>query len=196
MNLFERAYNDAVIALAMAKSENLSKNVEKSYFRIGKASYKMKRFQEAIHNFTECLKLNDSNKDARDELQKSLTRDKEQTRGEYDFKTLIEECLNGNIDLDVADYKSNSIEVAYLNETSKGVFAVGKIKKGTLLVCSKACAFSHEDQMKPTFSMSVDFRSKKFNTQSHTQNLKNIIRNMQSNTAVAKDVYSLYAGKI
>ena len=195
LNYFKRAYDDAVIALKMAKSENHDRNIEKAYFRIGKASYKMKNYQIALNNYTECLKLNDLNKDAREELKKSLKRDKEQQSGQYDFKQLTKECLNGNINFDIADYKSDLIEVVNLTEMSKGVIALRKIKKGTLLACSQSCAFSHEDQMKKTFSMSVDFRSKKFNTQSHTQNLKNIIGKMRSNPKVARDVYSLYAGK-
>ena len=172
---FYLAYKDAQLAA------QLDVYNEKAYFRMGKAAYQMRQYEKAKNHFETCVELNQSVKEAEIELKKSLQRIDESVTGIYDFESLVEQHMKRkNSNFDVADYKSNKIFITDIPNKSKGVLAIEAIKKGTLLVVSKA--------VKAAIYNEKSFEVNDF------ENFSKLITMMQSDPELAKQIYSLYAG--
>jgi tetratricopeptide (TPR) repeat protein len=124
---FYQAYQDG---LKSAEIENYDIKVDsisnlKAYFRIGKAAYGMRQYALALESFEKCLTLDPKNKDALAEVEETKKRIKEAKTGKYDMKSVIEQArVKFQPRLNVADYVSDLIEVASLNNDPnyKGFF--------------------------------------------------------------------------
>ncbi len=96
--------------------------------------------------------------------------------------------------LDVADFKSDLIEIVEIPNKSKGVMSIKDIKKGTLLVVSKAFSITYDvendGKSKPLYS---DYLYRN-NMQSQQPNVIVAVEAIESNPYLAKEFYSLYAG--
>ena len=96
--------------------------------------------------------------------------------------------------LDVADFKSDLIEIVDIPNKSKGVMSIKDIKKGTLLVVSKAFSITYDvendGKSKPLYSEYLY----KNNMQSQQPNVTVAVEAIESNPYLAKEFYSLYAG--
>jgi len=183
------AYQDAELV------SQLELTNEKAFFRMGRAAYLMHQFEKAKINFETCLKLNKDNKEAKLELNKSNQRLLESQTGNYDFQTLLDqymkkECFN----FDVAEFESPKLSVVDIPNKSKGVIANKDIKKGELLVVSKAISASFKQKDIKSFSIKMDVPRKAISNNDNCENFSNILYKMQSDPRVAKQVYSLYAG--
>ena len=99
---------------------------------------------------------------------------------------MVENLKKGDIYMNVADYTSNDIKIVELEKNCKGVFAVKPIKKGTLLVVSKAISVSYENEKDdleiPSVMTCIE------------ENTAKIIIKMDNDPELAKQIYYLYAG--
>ena len=96
--------------------------------------------------------------------------------------------------LDVADYKSDLINIVDIPNKAKGVVALRDIQRGTLLVVSKAFSITYDcendGKSKPLYSEYL------YKNNMHTQqpNVIVAVEAIESNPYLAKEFYSLYAG--
>lgn len=181
LDMFNEAFEDATESVRLEASE-------KAYFRAGRAAFSMRQFSTATENFRKCLELNPKNTRASDDLERSETRLRESNTGVYDIKRLIEDQVKkGELRLDVADYVSSSIKVADVPGKAKGVVASEKIKRGSLVVASKAASIAYESECSVKV-ISANFYTKKMDQPSQNQNLSNVFFKLQHDPYLAKKV--------
>lgn len=164
------AYQDAKQAL------KLEKNSEKAHFRMGKSAYLMRKFDLALESFEACFKLNSKNTEAEAEIKKTTERINESKTGVYNFKAMYQEIFsNNNFYMDIADYRSNKIEVTDILNKSKGVVATDFIKKGTLITACKAASaifFNKTDYRRASYN-TVHCSEGIYNTKNESENISN-----------------------
>ena len=122
---------------------------------------------------------------AKSELKRSEDRLKESLTGEYDFKSLVEQVKAGKLRLDVADYVSSDIRITEVSGKGKGVVANKAIKRGTLLVASKATVISYDHEIKSPV-ISTNFNMDKL---SAIQNVSSLFYKLQHDPNLAKKVF-------
>lgn len=184
--MFNEAYKDA------AESERIEPS-EKAYYRMGRAAYSMRQYSLAAESFRKCVDINNKNKKAVEDLARCEERTRESRTGFYDMRRLISLVKEGVLRLDVADYVSDLIKIADIPNKSKGIVATERIKRGTLLVASKAASIAYDSECS-TKVISVNFYTKKMDQPSNNQNLVNLFHKLQHDPYLAKKVYELYAG--
>ena len=173
----------------------LQNQTEKALFRMGKASYFMCEYEKSVKYYGQCLDLNPANQEAVDELARSKKRLNESVTGIYDMKDLVEKHKKGNFRFDVADYNSSDIKVVDVEKNCKGVIAVKAIKKGTLLVVSKALSITYNKELdEKKVVLAMNHFTRRYDTQAQMQTFSTVIQKMQSNPKLAKKIYSLYPG--
>ncbi len=183
LNNYNAAYHDAAKSVSLEASE-------KGYFRMGRAAYSMRQFQLSLENFKKCLELNPSNKETCSELKQAQARLEEARSGVFDFNVWQDKD-----EADIADYKSPDIEVIEIKKGYKGVVAVRPIKKGTLLVVSKSVSTVFDKELdKKNFYLSINQVSKRSCKPAAVQNFARVIKKMQGNPELTKQIYQLYAG--
>lgn len=179
------------------QAAKLDKNNDKAYFRIGKSAYLLRKFEIALESYETCFKLNPKNTEVEIEIKKTKERINESKTGNYNFQALYEQFFKReNLYMDIADYMSNKIMITDVKNKSKGVVATEFIKKGTLLMASKAAV--------AVFHNKVDYRKKsqntvfccegQFNSKNETENISSLVYKMQDDPELAGEIYSLYAG--
>lgn len=179
--MFNEAFEDA------NESARLDVGNEKAYFRAGRAAYSMREYAQAAERFAKCLEVNSSNERARQELERCEQRLKESSTGAFDVKRLIGEVKSGKSRLDVADYVSKSVKVADVAGKAKGLVASERIKRGTLVVASKAASIAYDSECNVKV-MSVNFYTKKMDQAAHNQNLRSVFYKLQHDPYLAKKV--------
>lgn len=128
MEKYHAAYEDA------EKATELDMDSEKAYYRLGKAAYMLRKYDDAKECFEECLNLNMELGDAKVELERTVERIKEAKSGHFNLKALYEQSFERKeLSMDVCDYKSEKIEVADIKNKAKGMLAKEPIKKGKLI---------------------------------------------------------------
>lgn len=124
---YQAAYEDAKQATELDIDDEME---QKACYRMGKALYQMRKWEMAKDSFEECLNLGE-NKEAEEGLKKTLDRLREAKTGEFNFDRLYEDFFRRQeMQMDVADYKSDKIDVAEIANKSKGMLAKKNIKKG------------------------------------------------------------------
>lgn len=184
---YNLAFEDCVKSIEFGPSE-------KAYFRMGKAAYHMRQFEKSKECFLKCLQINPKNCDARNELSKVKDRLNEAKTGDYNVKELIEECRNGTLRLDVADYMSNDIHIAAATGKGKGIFSKRDIKQGTLIIASKAASIVYARECKFLQHHAVNFYTKKVELYTSCQNAANLIYKARHDPHLTKEIYKLYPG--
>ncbi|KAH7716697.1 TPR domain protein [Aphelenchoides avenae] len=132
---FLRAYQKAAKALEDGNDK------ERCLRILGAAAYGMRKWELSVRHYEELLHAFPSNEHVRDRLLAALARLAEERTGNYDFGMLYKADLAGEMDVDVADYVG-PIEVVDIPGKGKGIVATRDIKKGTLLLVSKAFAIA------------------------------------------------------
>jgi tetratricopeptide (TPR) repeat protein len=199
LEMFYKSYTDAKESIGPYST---NENKEKAFFRMANAEYMMRNFESTLIHLNECLKINSNNKQAQELLVRANLRINESKTGLYDFEYLAQRGDPSKDDailrFDVADYKSELIEVTRVRENKmNGVVALKDIKKGTLLVVSKAISKVYDKELIKIHEMitKFNFSSKRASMQSNAQNFSNLIYSMQSNPKAAKEIYELYSGE-
>ena len=103
------------------------------------------------------------------------------------MKRIVEELKSGKLRLDVADYMSNSIKIEEVTGKGKGIVATEDIKRGTLIVASKAVSISYESELDVKV-MSTNFYTEKADSPADNQNLFQLIYKLQHDPNLAKQV--------
>ena len=181
LEMFIEAFKDAQESSVIDPSE-------KAYYRMGRAAYAMRQYELAAENFSKCVKLNEKNTKAIEDLKRCQDRLQETRTGVYDMKKLIGDVKAGLLRLDVADYVCKSIAVKEIPNKSKGIVAVEKIKRGTLLVASKAVSIAYDSECKFKV-VSANFYTKKMDQPSSNQNLVNLFYKLQHDPYLAEKVH-------
>ncbi|KAH7711302.1 TPR domain protein [Aphelenchoides avenae] len=132
---FSRAYKEAERALADGKDK------ERCLLILGRAAYGLRKWELSVRHYGELLRASPSNEVAQDGLRAALSCLAEARTGNYDFARLYESSRRGQTDIDVADYVG-PIEVVDIPGKGKGIVATRNLKKGTLLLVSKAFAIA------------------------------------------------------
>ncbi|KAH7716363.1 SET domain-containing protein [Aphelenchoides avenae] len=135
---FSQAYKEAKAALEAGEDE------ERCLVILSSAAYEMCKWAEAADHYKDLCKAFPSNQEAQDGLRVAVARLNEARSGKFEFATLRTAALMGQTDVDVADYVG-PIEVVDIPGKGKGVVATQDIKKGTLLLVSKAFAIVKRD---------------------------------------------------
>ncbi|KAH7704106.1 TPR domain protein [Aphelenchoides avenae] len=130
---FSLVYKKAKAALEAGEDK------ERCLMVLSSAAYEMGKWEEAVDHYTELCKAFPSNEDAQDGLRVANARLNEARSGKYDFESLHMAAMTGETDVDVADYVG-PMEVVDIPGKGKGVVATQDVKKGTLLLVSKAFA--------------------------------------------------------
>ncbi len=185
LNNYHAAYTDAANSTSLVASE-------KGYYRMGSAAYSMRQFQRSVDSFKKCLEMNPSNKDASVELKRALARLEESRSGVYDFKMWLNKG-----EVDVADYQSPDIKLFEFKDGYKGVVAVRPIQKGALLVVSKCVSRVFNKELeKGKLSLDINSVNKRASEPIALLNFSRIIKKMQGNPELTKQIYELYAGMV
>lgn len=188
---YKRAYQDASISL-----ENSTIKNEKALFRKGKSSYHLKKFKESIDCFKMCLEINPSNDEATKEFKSSELRLEEEITGSYDFESMVDNMKKGIYENDIADFRSDLIEVKIKEDCSRGFFAKDTIEKGTLLMVTTASAITFDKDLTTRSFKSIGDDSQRISSESSQYyNLVKVLRRMHYDEDFSKEIYSLDAGK-
>lgn len=163
---------------------------EKACFRMGRAAYSMQQFSHASELFRKCLDINQKNKRASEELERSEERLRESETGEYNIKRLLKESNAGKLRLDAAEYVSSLIRIGDVKGKGKGVIANKMIKRGALLIVSKAVSIAYESEIKFPI-ISTNMITKKVSTPVRNQNMLRIVYKLQHDPHLAKKVLLL-----
>lgn len=106
---------------------------EKALFRGAKASYALRRYQEASDFLEKLVKQFPQNKEARQELTKVNSRLEEEKFARYDWATLVAESRKPIPSADIADYAGS------VKRSESGVWVASRdIKAGELMLVNKA----------------------------------------------------------
>ncbi|KAH7724045.1 TPR domain-containing protein [Aphelenchoides avenae] len=130
---YSQAYKEAEKALEDGNDK------ERCLRILGGAAYGMRKWELSVAHYEELMHAFPSNEHAKDRLLAAPSRLTEARTGNYDFARLFEAARRGEMDVDVADYVG-PIEVVDVPGKGKGIVATRDIKKGTLLIVSKAHA--------------------------------------------------------
>lgn len=185
------AYQDA------KEAARLDATNQKAYFRMGKSAYMMRKYEMALESFETCMKLNPKNAEAEIELKKTQDRIHESKTGVYDFKALYEQFFKKeNFYMDIAEYRSNLIQVTDIPNKAKGVIAKESIPKGTLIVVSKAAAATFHNQIdyRKKSYITIDYLEGNYNAKDQSQNVATLAYKMHDDPDFAEQVYAMYAG--
>lgn len=150
------AFSDAV------RAEELSeKTSEKALFRKASALYELRKFDECLSTLDELSASFPSNETSTTMLPRVKARLREQSTGEYDFKSMRKQAARSATPLvDVATY-SAPVEIRSSPQRGRGLFTTRKVVAGELLVCEKALGYKyagHDHMGNTTLLMNVTTR--------------------------------------
>ncbi|CAF0772735.1 unnamed protein product [Brachionus calyciflorus] len=187
LNNFYQAYKDCTKAL------ELNAHNEKAYFRLGKSLYFMRQFEKASDAFKNCLDINPKNEEALTELLRVTDRIRESKYGEYDIRKLIKDCRDNVLRHDVADFKSDLLEIS-LENNKRVLKAKSNIKRGDLLIGSKAVSIAYQKEYKSKI-LGINLTIKKVDTSPKAQNILNLISKAKDDPYILKSIYDLESEK-
>ncbi|KAI6177647.1 SET domain-containing protein [Aphelenchoides bicaudatus] len=167
---------------------------EKALFRMGLAAYGKRDWKLAVDHFQAVRDEFPANKDVGVELDKATARLAESQTGKYDIKTMYTESKSGKLEFDVADYVG-PIEVTDVQGKGKGILATENIKKGTLLSVSKAFAIGYQKDHRG-YLMAVNLIRDHADGAANKLQMIRVMEKLRKNPSRAKEVYSLFAGKL
>uniref|UniRef100_A0A914DRS6 Uncharacterized protein n=1 Tax=Acrobeloides nanus TaxID=290746 RepID=A0A914DRS6_9BILA len=187
---FYEAYEEAYKAVRGDLTEDLK---DKALFRMGKAAYGMRIWQKAFDHF-ESL---DASRlpSAVVELAKVKSRLHEATTGKYDLRKIYKKPRQKMQFFDVADY-TGPVKVADIPGKGKGLVVTEDVKKGTLLLVSKAYALSYDKNEDKTLCVGFNMMTKTCVSTTQVHVIIETIQKLKKNPQTAKELYSLYAGDL
>ena len=181
LDMFIEALNDARESSEIEPSE-------KAFFRMGRALYEMRQYSDAAECFNKCLDINSKNNNAAKEVKRCEARIHESRTGEYDIKALVEQADAGVKRLDVGDYVSPDIEIQDIPNMGKGYVALKDIKRGTLLVASKAACASYDDGTRSIHICYINIYSQRYGGAACLEKLGHVYFKIQHDPFFAKKV--------
>ncbi len=169
---------------------------EKGLFRAAAAYYGLAKFQDCHETLELLLQKCPHNEIAKTEFTRVQERLKEQSCGQYTFKSICTAAKESPPFLDNATY-SSPVEIKASKGRGKGLFATRAIQAGELLLCEKA--FSHcyadtSDGSASDISMLMDSETNciTIGTQGHL--ITAVIHQLQRNPSQMPAFLSLHHG--
>uniref|UniRef100_A0A914CFG9 Tetratricopeptide repeat protein n=1 Tax=Acrobeloides nanus TaxID=290746 RepID=A0A914CFG9_9BILA len=153
---------------------------QKTLYRLGKAAYGMRMWQQAIDHYETLLTESSRVPIAAEELTKSKTRLNESLTGQYDMLT---------------DY-TGPVEVTDIPGKGKGLVVTQDIKKGTLLFASKAYSMAHEKFMNYPKSQGYNLFTDEVICNTQFGLITETVQKLKRDPGSAKELYALYAGEL
>ncbi|KAH7731125.1 TPR domain protein [Aphelenchoides avenae] len=191
MERFYDAYQAAETALANGAGR------EKALYILGKASYGKRFWHDAEKHFVQLAVEFPDKLCVSDYLEQTRERILESECGQYDFRRMLMQTRHGGQKrLDVADFLG-PVEISDVHGKGKGLVASRTIKKGTLLIVSKAFSLACENEWEDgrTFAQVTVGKANDV-SKIHLINSIGVIQGLQRNPHRAAELYALYAGDL
>lgn len=153
----------------------------------------MRDWKLSVEHFSTLLDEFPKNSNATKELIKAEARFNEATTGQYDLGKMFEERLRNVQLFDVADY-TGPVEISEVPGKEKGLIATKDVKKGTLLLSSKAYTMAFKDP--ENFLLGLNMITNKWDSSTHILATIETIQKLKKNPQTAKELYALYAGDL
>jgi tetratricopeptide (TPR) repeat protein len=189
------AYDSAALALE-SKSEQI--DLEKIHYRMTTAAYRLGRWESSITYYTSLTKLRPDQKSYSDGLTRARVRLREQETGLFDVKSLSEAVVAAHTRksisiADASDYVG-PIEIVEIEGKGKGVIVTKNVKRGTLLMASKAIAVTAPV---PSFGTSFQFGTSTMAISGDAAfwTAAKAVQFLRKNPHRAAEVYSIWAGR-
>ncbi|KAI1703543.1 SET domain-containing protein [Ditylenchus destructor] len=189
MQRFYDSYESAQMALKNGADE------EKALFRLGVAAYGMREWEKSVHHFRSLRDKFPANKAAKDDLGKAQIRLQEFQAGSYNFDQLFHQVFKEKKRfLDVSDY-NGPIEISEIPRKGKGIIASKDIKKGTLLMVSKAFSMIYDEDFTGIDLLSTNLITKIADMKCSALNVIGTVQTLLKNPQRADELYALHTGK-
>ncbi|KAI1698325.1 SET domain-containing protein [Ditylenchus destructor] len=186
---FQDAYESAKRAFDNGADE------EKALFRLGVAAYGMREWEKSVQHFRALREKFSGNKAAKDDLAKAQVRLQEFQTGNYNFDQLFQQVFKEKKRfLDVADY-NGPIEISEIAHKGKGIIASRDIKKGTLLMVSKAFSMIYDEDHPGIDLLSTNLITKIADMKCSALNVIGTVQTLLRNPQRADELYGLHTGK-
>jgi tetratricopeptide (TPR) repeat protein len=198
LNQFYPAFKDSQI------SATIEKDNERSFYILGKSNYGMRKWQSALDAFQQSLEISNEKIKKKQaeinhlnewirfiqlEIDRTSERLNEQETGDYDLIDLFDKSEAGVLRFDLADYRVNDVAFVEIEGKDKGIMALNDIKKGTLLVASKAAAISYSSECTDNNNvLTYNMFTNLVEPQSQNQKRINLIYAMRFNPYLADQV--------
>jgi len=186
---------------AAKKAHENGANQQKTLYWLANAAYRMSRWNVAEEHFTKLVKMHPDNTEFAEELARCQHRLQEFRHGKYNFVKLYTDTIkNKHQRMDIADYigpiKVGEIGPMKSNGKSKGILATENIKKGTLLIGSKAFSYVDEDLERDKLTVvTANLIANRVEGHAHSMNIIQTCLKLKDNPDKSEQLYALYAGE-
>lgn len=190
---YEGAIADAQASLIL-KSDTTNKGIDaKAYFRAGRASYKLKLFDQAVSFFRRQLELEPAERDGLQELSKTEARLHEEATGVYDLATIITKLTPENPRVDTANFTVNTVIKASAGR-GRGLFATRSLNIGDLIMAETAFCGVWGHEKAGAMSLKWDARSPQRIVPSQVGLWRKIVHQMRHNPETSRALLDLQGG--
>jgi tetratricopeptide (TPR) repeat protein len=167
-------------------------NTDKALYRMASSAYNMRNWKLALEKY-ELIK--DKSIINNNEIEQCLMRLEEEKTGNYNwFNILKQREDNPYSKIDVADYHG-PIEVKDIENKGKGYIATRDIKRGELLMVSKAFSISFMNEIDGSILL-ANLITKKGGKNTDALNITKTVDNLKKNPRLTQQLYSLYSGQV
>ena len=166
----------------------------KALYRAAKAFYALEEYEQALIKMQLYVQVAVDKVEVEYELKIIRDRLKEEQYGIYDWNAMIDEAKKSSRPrLNHASYLG-PIRIAHVsNERGRGLILTQNVRKGELLLCSKAfqvCYPSEAERVKY-----INMETKRDDTATQGMLTQKILHKLINNPSLAKPFFDLYAGK-
>ncbi|OHE96049.1 hypothetical protein CORC01_08586 [Colletotrichum orchidophilum] len=187
----ENALDDA------AKSQENGNPTEKGLFREAKAHYALEQFSLCCEKLRQVVSLNPDNRDAKRELERTLSRISEQDQGIYQWRQMHNQAKATPPVIDCATY-TGPVEVRHSPGRGRGLFTSKAVKAGDLLLCEKAFAYNYagEDDVisRQNVKILMSLDSKRMTMGGQADLISSLVQKLHHNPHVASRFTDLHRG--
>lgn len=165
----------------------------KSYFRAGRAQYRLGNFDSAKEHLDEAARLDPTDDTVKADLARTKQRILEQQTGNYDFSAMAQSATASYKKLDHATFTSNT-KVASAGKRGRGLVATKDIKHGDLVMVEKAFCVHFEDELGKECSLLINVNTDRIEYGTHAECLYETIDKMRRNPDRVSEFFDLFDG--
>lgn len=199
-NEFTKELN-ANLALCYLKLENYylayehasKAPTEKGYFRQAQAAYAMRQYVKSIEFYEKCLKINPKNVQALKEIEKAKDREDDELNCGFDLNGIAMYYRTNTKRHDRGDYQLPCIKIIDIPNKGKGLITTKSIKKGELIVSSKAISIVYNDECNFN-DMNINRLLGETEMGVVVANKLSLLHKVKNDPFYSKRVYDLYGG--
>jgi tetratricopeptide (TPR) repeat protein len=179
------AYECALIARGYEEIDQA-----KVELRLGRAAYGLREWSKAAEHFESLIEMKPELIEAKEFLEKTNRRLDEWRTGRYDMHFLIRNSKS--LDIDVSDFVG-PIKISEIEGKGRGLVTPRAVSRGTLLLVSKAFAFS--DSSINLVLTAIDAIRNVYWPPSQYFALMKSVQKLRKNPQLVNDFYSLFSGE-